>query len=101
VPQRIAWFIEDQSFSQSVGKFNRRHTERLKRVTQVADGGGDGRGSKSYDDERAWSSLKHSILSALAQSLLAPPLFLKLRSLSEADLHAIYKIKAMQDSASH
>jgi hypothetical protein len=37
----------------------------------MAEGGGDGRGAKSYDSEKAWPSVNHSILSGGGEILVA------------------------------
>ncbi len=52
-----------------VSKLDLRHTGRLKKRNNLwtVEGGMSGGGAKSYDDEKALSSLNHSILSDLLQ----------------------------------
>ncbi len=73
------WFKEDQTFSLSydlappstpshlspVSKLDRRHTGRLRKRDNLltGEGGWGGGGAKSYDGEKAWSSINHSKLS--------------------------------------
>jgi hypothetical protein len=49
-----------------VKKLDMRHTGRLRKKVNLmtGDGGGGERGAKSYDGEKAWSSINHSIFSA-------------------------------------
>ncbi len=57
----VVWFNPPLS---SVSSTMRRLTGRLrKRNNFLTGGGGEGEGAKSYDGEKAWSSLNHSILS--------------------------------------
>ncbi len=72
----IEWLIEDQAFLpyrrssptpdplSQVRKLDRRHTGRLRKRNNIllGDGGQGGvGGDKSYDGEKAWSSVNHSI----------------------------------------
>ncbi len=67
------WFIEDQAFSPSYDlappplssqkAWPATHISETKKVRQLAYGNGGG-GAKSYDSQRAWSSINHLILSA-------------------------------------
>ncbi len=72
------WFIEDQTFSSSydlapnpllptfssVRTLDGRHIGRLRKIDNLLteEGVGGGEGAKSYDGEKAWSSITHSIL---------------------------------------
>ncbi len=76
-------FIEDQAkaFSPSyelappsslspISKFDRPHPGKLGRRDNVlTGGGGDGGSAKSYDCEKAWSSMKHLVLCYCAYSV--------------------------------
>jgi hypothetical protein len=70
-PESNEGFIEDQAFSRSYdlarpppssadSKLDRRHTTICRRETGEGEGG-----AKSYDGEKAWSSINHSLLSCL------------------------------------
>jgi hypothetical protein len=48
-----------------VSKLDRRHTGELRKRDNLPTREGEGRGAKSYDGERVWSSINHSVLSAL------------------------------------
>jgi hypothetical protein len=50
---------------QPVSKLDQKHTGRLRKRDNLlkGEGGGDRRGAKSYDGEKAWSSINHSVLS--------------------------------------
>ncbi len=66
MPESIEWFIEDQAFSLS---FDFAPPNLLSQtscgfpVGLTDKGGGGGGGAKSYDGQKAWSSINHSILS--------------------------------------
>jgi hypothetical protein len=72
--ESIEWLIEDQAFSPpshplpsaSCLSFQSSCVSPVE-LTYVRGGGGGG-GAKSYDGEKAWSSINHSILSALVQT---------------------------------
>ncbi len=62
----VVWFGSSPNPS-AVGKLDRRHTGSLrKRTTRWL-----WRGAKSYDGEKAWSSIYHSILSRLNRLILS------------------------------
>jgi hypothetical protein len=48
-----------------VNKLDRRHTGRLRKRDSLMAGKGGGLGAESYDCKKAWSSVNHSILSAV------------------------------------
>jgi hypothetical protein len=79
-------YIEDQAFSppydlappppptpSPVSKLYRRHTERLRKRGK---GGADCGGAKSYDGNKAWSSISPSILFGTESPTPPPPLYL-------------------------
>ncbi len=73
--ENIEWFIEDQAFSPPSPPLFRQQDVSLSQSSSVPPveltygrGGGGGGGAKSYDGEKAWSSINHSILSALVQT---------------------------------
>ncbi len=47
------------------GPETHRNTEKDRKLADVRGGGEDALGAKSYDCQKAWSSINHSILSAL------------------------------------
>jgi hypothetical protein len=66
--RRLNWFLLHLLPTPlPVCKFDRRHTERLSKrynsLTGAWGGGGNERGAKSYDGEKAWFSINHSIRS--------------------------------------
>ncbi len=85
--ESIKGFLEDQAISPlfdlaphpsprprfPVSKLDRRNTGRYEKERQLADGrlgaGGGGGGARSYADEKAWSSVNHSILSGPHKTL--------------------------------
>jgi hypothetical protein len=75
--ESIKLSLEDQAFSPTndlaprpplppppVSKLDRRNTGRLRKIIKLltGEGGGDGGGAKSYDGEKVYSSINHSIL---------------------------------------
>jgi hypothetical protein len=78
-PESIKFFIEDLAFSRRmiwlfshplllpslVSKLEGLYTERLRKRDnlQAGEGEGGGGGTKSYDGDKTWSSINHSILS--------------------------------------
>ncbi len=73
MPEKTEQYIEDQAFLRSYDSVPRpppphpRPTTHWKSENERgnhADGKGEGRGAKSYDRKKAWSSINHSILSA-------------------------------------
>ncbi len=63
--ESIEWFIEDQAFLQVVS-FSQ---SSCVSPVELTDGRGGGRGTKSYDLEKAWPSINYSILSDQAPRL--------------------------------
>jgi hypothetical protein len=57
-----------------VRKLDWRHTGRLRKGDNLLteEGGWDGGGAKSYDGEKAWSHINHSILSGITTPILSP-----------------------------
>ncbi len=49
-----------------ISELDQQYTGRLRKGDNLptGEGGGDGGGAKSYDGEKAWPSINHSILSA-------------------------------------
>ncbi len=64
-----------------------RHTGRLRKKDNLLTGQGEGsgRGAESYDGKKSWSSINHSILSALSPPN-HPPLSLSISPISQADV---------------
>jgi hypothetical protein len=66
--RRITWLLSHPLPSLPSASSTGRHTGRLRKCDKnlLGEGGEGGEGAKSYDGEKAWSSINHSILSALA-----------------------------------
>ncbi len=90
-PESIKWFIEDQASLRSQDSAPRPPPSPPSPVSRclsfssflchvspvdLTDGrGGSGRGAKSYDREKAWTSINHSILSDLQHIFPSPPYY--------------------------
>jgi hypothetical protein len=60
---RMIWLLGHPLPPSLVSKLGRRHTGRLRKRDNLADGRGGGRGAESSDRKKAWSSINPSILS--------------------------------------
>jgi hypothetical protein len=60
---RLIWLLAHPLSIPPLSKLERRHTGRLRdNLLKGGKRGGGGRGAKSYDDKKAWSSINHSKL---------------------------------------
>ncbi len=64
---RMIWLLFHPLSPSTVNRRDRRHTGKTEKEWQVADGRGGG--AESYDRKKAWSSINHSILSGLYNTM--------------------------------